>query len=239
MHKLFRSLVMALVMTGAVSVASAGELIVRIADGRATVIARDVPVSQILAEWARAGSTRVVNGERLTGGPLTLELVDIPEKEALDILLRSAAGYMAAPRPEPLAGASLYDRVVILATSQPPTNPAPMAQPFNRPMLQQVVPQTPPEDDQGEPVEMVVPPPGMNAPIMTFPGQPGMTPSDTPGMPQPPVTSPRPGVLPQQPQPTQVVPYTPAGTPYTPPAVAPVPGQPSATWPGARPEGGP
>ena len=29
---------------------------------------------QILAEWARVGRTHVVNAERMTGGPLTLQL---------------------------------------------------------------------------------------------------------------------------------------------------------------------
>ena len=77
--------------------AAAGELSVKIANGRATVIAKDVPVRQILAEWAKVGETKVVGAERQPGGPVTLELVDVPEKEALDLLLRTAAGYIAAP----------------------------------------------------------------------------------------------------------------------------------------------
>lgn len=254
MPNLFRSALAVLLVAAVPSLASAGELVVRIADGRATVIARDVTVAQILSEWARVGSTRVVNGEKLFGGPVTIELVDMPEKQALDILLRSAAGYMTAPRPEPLAGASLYDRVVILATSQAPVNPPPVQQPFNRQVIQQMVPQPPAPaeygvvDDQGNPVADPgqMPPPGMIQP-MPYPAPP-MNPGQTPAMPQGPVTSPTPGQLPQQPQPTPLMPYTPAGVPNpTPPAsnapaggpfMVPPPGVPSPTWP-ARPEGGP
>jgi hypothetical protein len=205
-------------------VVSAGELEVRIADGRATVIARDVTVAQILSEWARVGNTRVVNGEKLLGAPLTLELVDMPEKQVLDILLRSAAGYMTAPRADGVAGTSLYDRVVILATSQAPVNPPPVAQPFNRPFIQQAVPQPAfPQDvmmdDQGNPVfdpnvaqPGMVPPPGMLPPPGMVPATPYQVPAGpqrVPGVPQGPVTSPTPGQLPQQPQPTPLMPYTP------------------------------
>ena len=54
----------------------------------------------------------------MTGTPLTLKLVNVPERQALDIILRSVAGYMAAPRlASATPGASAYDRIVILPTS--------------------------------------------------------------------------------------------------------------------------
>ena len=134
MRKQILCLVCGLAFLGTAAAAAAGELSVKIADGRATVIAKDVPVRQILAEWAKVGATKVVGAERLPGGPVTLELVDVPEKEALDILLRTAAGYIAAPRPAEVAGASQYDRVIIMATSRPPAATASMAPPpFGRP----------------------------------------------------------------------------------------------------------
>ena len=68
------------------------------ANGRVTLIAHDVTVREILAEWARVGQARIVNGEKLTGGPVTIELTDVPEARALDTVLRSAAGYVMAPR---------------------------------------------------------------------------------------------------------------------------------------------
>ena len=56
--------------------------------------------------------------EKLAGSPLTLELIDVPEKQALEILLRSVAGYIAAPRAV-MASASVsrFDRLALLPTS--------------------------------------------------------------------------------------------------------------------------
>jgi hypothetical protein len=234
-------LVFGLATVGIASAAVAGELSVKIANGRATVIAKDVPVRQILAEWGRVGDTKVVNAEKVVGGPVTLELIDVPEKEALDILLRTAAGYMAAPRPANLAGASQFDRVIILATSRPPAANASMTPPpFGRPGVQQIM-QPPPDDDDGEPSDQGVPPPvmGPNGPIQqVFPGPAGgpngqapanmppgsfpvpMGPNGVPvvgpnGVPvQPPTTAPRPGMLPAQPQQSfPPNPYSPSGRP--------------------------
>jgi hypothetical protein len=101
------------------------QLTLAIQDGRVTLEAKNVPARQILAEWARVGGTRVVGAEKLTGAPLTLKIVDMPERQALDIVLRNAAGYMAAPRQASSpAGASTYDRILILATSTAPASPA-------------------------------------------------------------------------------------------------------------------
>jgi hypothetical protein len=235
MQKLFRCLFFAVAVAGVAAVADAGELTVKIADGRATVIARDVPVRQILAEWARVGNTKIVHAEKLTGGPISLELVDVPEKDALDILLRSAAGYLAAPRPDAtVAGASQFDRVIILATSRPPAPTASVPAPFNiaRPALTQMPPQAPPDDvdpgDQGPngpngpPPGMQGPPPapGMQTPGMPFPPPGVQGPNANPNVPnQQPVTSPRPGMLPQPPQ-QQVPP-----NPYA-PGVKPIPNRP-------------
>ena len=69
-----------------------------IRDGRVSLVAKDATVRQILTEWARVGQTKIVNVERIPGGPITLELKDVPEQEALEVLLRSVSGYMAAPR---------------------------------------------------------------------------------------------------------------------------------------------
>src|SRR3954454_14860541 len=117
--------------------AAAGELHLSISNGLVTLIAHDVTVREILAEWARVGQAKIVNGEKLSGGPVTIELTDVPEARALDTVLRSAAGYVMAPRTAGAPGASLYDRILILATSRapaaPPSNPAPFA---NRPMPQ-------------------------------------------------------------------------------------------------------
>ena len=108
--------------------ASAAELRLEIGDGYVTLVATDTPLRQILAEWARVGGTRIVNAERIAGPPVTIQLQRVPEQEALAVLLRSAAGYLAAPRRSDSAGASVYESVMILATSTPPAAaPAPAA----------------------------------------------------------------------------------------------------------------
>jgi hypothetical protein len=89
-------------------------------DGRVTIIAHNVPLRDILAEWSRVGQTRIVNADKLEGPPLTLQLVNQTERDALDILLRSAAGYIAASRPADRPGKSNFDRITILASSRAP-----------------------------------------------------------------------------------------------------------------------
>src|SRR5947208_2417527 len=92
------------------------EVHLTIQNGRVTLIAKDATLRQILTEWARVGQTRIVNGERVPGGALTLQLTDVPELQALDILLRSLSGYVAAPRAAAVANASQFDRILIIPT---------------------------------------------------------------------------------------------------------------------------
>lgn len=192
-------------------VAAPGDLKLTMQDGRVTLIAENVPVRQILQEWSRIGQTRIVNAEKLTGPALTVQLVNMPEREALDIVLRSAAGYIAAPRPVALAGAATFDRITILATSRAPAATASAAPPvptFQRPPN--------PIDDGDEPINVQMPAQQPQNPVTAqFPGMPPQ-PQPQPGQNVPatatqpgPLTSPRPGALPQ-PQPTQMPnPYQP------------------------------
>jgi hypothetical protein len=98
---------------------------VSFADGRVTIIADQVPLRAILDEWSKLGDTEFVNSDADTGSlqlaaqPLQIQLVDVPEADALRILLRDVAGFIAAPRPGPLAGTSQYGRVLVMATSRP------------------------------------------------------------------------------------------------------------------------
>lgn len=97
----------------------AAGLTLSLQNGLVSLDAQDVTVRQILTEWARIGRTRIVNVERITGGPITLKFDDIPEKQALGIVLRSVPGYMALPRAIPVADASLYDSILVMATTTP------------------------------------------------------------------------------------------------------------------------
>jgi hypothetical protein len=99
----------------------------RFSNGLVSLRAQNAPLRAILAEWSRLGGTTIVNGERVTGAPITLELTDVPERQALDIVLRTVAGYMLGPRPAGSTGASAFDRIMILPTSVAPRNPPPPA----------------------------------------------------------------------------------------------------------------
>lgn len=96
--------------------ALAGDLKLTIRDGRVTLDARDVTVREILAEWARIGHTNIIDGQRVPGGPVTLQLDSVSERQALDVLLRSVAGYIAAPRAQAMADGSSFDRIVVMPT---------------------------------------------------------------------------------------------------------------------------
>ncbi len=113
--------------------ASAQSIKLEFQDGRVNLTAQNAPVRAILAEWTRLGGTNIVNGDRVTGAPLTLELQGVSERQALDIVLRGVAGYMIAARELPGRGASKFDRVMILPTSSAPrpttTNTASFAPP--------------------------------------------------------------------------------------------------------------
>src|SRR5262245_26132939 len=81
-----------------VAPASAAELTLTMQDGRVTIVADNVPLRQILQEWARVGQTQIVNIDKLAGQTVSLQIINATEREALDVLLRSANGYIAAPR---------------------------------------------------------------------------------------------------------------------------------------------
>jgi hypothetical protein len=194
-----------------------------------TLSASNATVSQILAEWARIGQTRIINGEKVTGAPLTIELADVPEAEALDILLRSTGGYLLAPRATAVSTASRFDRILIVPTTSgtrapaSPPSPVPQAIPqprFNPPLQQDdndvqddqagrfnVVPQPPVRRAAPvpPPVMMQNPPAMQNAPVMSFGTRPAATPTPgaptgTPaGVPVPGMMVPAPAAAPAQP----------------------------------------
>jgi hypothetical protein len=208
------------VVAAAAFVASPAHADVRVsmANGRVTVVATDATPRQILEEWARIGQTRIVNADRLIGPPMSLELQDVPEAQALDTLLRSASGYVAAPRADDLPNASQFDRIFILATSSPARpaaappaaqGPAPAPAPFRPPVF--------PSGGDSPPAEQQIAQP---------PAQPGAV------APRPPVFTTFPQPQPIPPRPAEVQPPAATGNQVGGPAM------PSAT-PGAAPQGAP
>jgi hypothetical protein len=133
MRFFFRTTALAVLGWLAAVPAARAEVQLSLRNGRVTIVARNATVRQILAEWARVGKTKIVNAERVPGAPLTLELKDVPESEALDVLLRNLSGYITAPRVTLApADASVYDSIAVMPTTAPvarATAPAPFSPP--------------------------------------------------------------------------------------------------------------
>jgi len=223
--KLLRGVLVASMAFGLSTAAFAGDLKVSMQNGRVTVIADNVPLRQIMTEWARVGQSKILNIDKINGPAVSLQLVDMPEKDALDILLRSASGYIAAPRPEMVANASMYDRITIMATSRAPAAvaSAPNVPTFQRP---------PQQIDEGDEPINVIPNQPQNPVVGSYPGMPpapnGVQPNvqmppvqSQPGMPTAPRTLSQPGMLPAAPQVPPGVP-----NPYQPQVIRPGPGGP-------------
>jgi hypothetical protein len=110
-----------------------------IRDGHVWLKTDRATTADILAEWARVGHTQIVNAEAPPAIPVTVELRDVPELDALGVITRSTGGFMTVSRPDggadDGANVSRFSRVVILASArgstdrEPPTPPAPVYAP--------------------------------------------------------------------------------------------------------------
>ncbi len=133
----------------------AQQLTLKMHEGRVSVTAVNVPLRQVLTEWARVGGVTIVNADKVAGPLVTLTLPDVTERQALDALLRGVSGYMLAARPAGRPGASAYDRILILPTSAAPppvraSGPAPRPMPA-QPMAMQNDDDEPSSADDTEP----------------------------------------------------------------------------------------
>lgn len=227
-----RSLILAAYALLAFAPAARADVQVALRNGRVTLVAKDATLRQILTEWARVGKLKIVNLERIPGGPVTLELHDVPEGEALDILLRSLSGYIAAPRSTMVTDASVYDSISVMPTiAAAPARTAasaPPPAPFSPPGAF-----IPNDDDQNgqQPVR-----PPVFAP---FPAQPSPQPGNPNNVVRPVLPVVRPGIVPPQPgaNPNELPPQFPTQPQFqSPPSTFPgspaVPGPAGVSTPG-------
>jgi hypothetical protein len=156
--------------------AALADVHVTMQNGRVSVVAKDATIRQILTEWARVGQTKIVNVEQIPGGPITIELTNVPESQALEVLLRPMSGYIAAPRAVEAANLSRYDRVIVmptLASARPPVSSTPppvFQQPQPQPQPQYTPPPVADDDaDDEQPAPNVQVPPGRGPVFNTFP----------------------------------------------------------------------
>jgi hypothetical protein len=80
------------------------------------------PLRTVLQEWARVGRARIVNAESVTVTLEQIELVNVPEQQALSVLLREVSGYAIGEREALSSGPSRFDRIMLLPRSTSATN---------------------------------------------------------------------------------------------------------------------
>jgi hypothetical protein len=188
-------------------------------DGLVSISATQATLTEILDAWERVGHTTIVNREKIARTPLTINLTDVPETQALALLLRSVSGYIALPRAAAQPDQSRFAQIVIMATptAAAPTAAAPAAvavQPpppavFARPSQPMPAPavtrlydangQPVPDDQDGAPAGASAAPSGFSrgdsppvAPQQQ--GPPPIIPSATPAAP-PTTSTPAPGMI--------------------------------------------
>lgn len=231
-----RTLAAAVLATCSIQTADAQTLSLAFDAGRVSLSAQGVPLRQILVEWARLGGATIVNGEDVTGPPVTLLLEDVPERQALDILLRGVAGYILVPRAAEAASAAAFDRIVIVATSAaprvtapPPGFQAPRPVQVARPDQSADEPPVDPTDGAPEPADSIAPEPRPNTGVREVP----VIPRPFDGVPQGEAPQPTPGGT----APSPANPFgLPFGTTSRPGVITPAPQQPN---PNVRPDPGP
>lgn len=204
--------VAAAALTAVMAVAATASASVQLAirDNRVWLTAERATIAEILAEWSRVGATQMVNMERVSSPPLTLDLRGVPELDALDVIMRSAGGFVAVSRAAGAgsAGLSRFSRLVLVpaaaggSTRAPVLTAAPPAPPVTvrAPLLTESGAQRligadgqPVPDDQDD----APPPPQQPAPPVVRPDGGSMPPgfSEPPGAARP-AGAPRPGMIP-------------------------------------------
>ena len=105
-------------------------------EGQVTIIASEVPLDEILAEWSRLGNTTFINADGISSRLISVALIDVAEAKALDVLLSEVAGYLFAPRPLRKIGTSVYDPIFLMPPDNANTLRAPPLAPSSARSLQ-------------------------------------------------------------------------------------------------------
>ena len=174
--------------------------------GNVSLLASNVTVREILAEWTRIGGSRFLNVERLTGAPLQIpvQFDRQPEGDVLASLLAGMSGYILGPKMVGMAGTSRFGTVVIQATSTATTSTSySPGNNFNNATAPPPVTRSNPDDE----IPPVTPPNSpAGAPAATNPNQGPRSNAPSVGVPANPV------IVPIGPAPAPTTPTTPGTT---------------------------
>ena len=132
-----------------------------------SLVAQNVTVREILMEWSRLSGCVFVNADRLMGGPIAVpfQFEKQPQRVVLEALLRGAAGIIATPRRAGVAGATDYEVVYILATSNPTASAYSGMSNVQAPIINEEIPPIPAIREEQQPAQ----PPPANKPTIGGP----------------------------------------------------------------------
>jgi hypothetical protein len=106
-------------MTSTFAYAQAAPVRVAFADGLVTLVANDTLLTDVLAEWSRAGGTEIIGADQLPVVRVTVSMPGVAERDAIDAVLGPIAGYITAARFDVPAGSSQIRRLQIVRKSSP------------------------------------------------------------------------------------------------------------------------
>jgi len=111
-------LVLATMLVATHAAAQSAPVSIQFQNGNVTVrTTARTPLRTVLQEWARVGRARIVNAESVTVTLEQIELVNVPEQQALAVLLREVSGYAVGEREVLSSGPSRFDRIMLLPRS--------------------------------------------------------------------------------------------------------------------------
>jgi len=167
--RLFSAAVLAVGASLAAASPVSADVQIAMRDGRVSIAAKDATIGQILSEWAKIGRTTVVNIEKLPGERVTLELTDVNEAQALELLLRRLTGYVVTARNAAAPDASAFDRIIIVPASMMTAAQAPQPSPTRSAPVPMDLPVYPPHEPSADPAAPQQAEPPAAAPTVVAP----------------------------------------------------------------------
>lgn len=105
--------------------AAAQEFELSVERGLVTVRANDARLDDLLRRWSEITGLAVVSKGDISGIRLTLELSSVPERQALDLILRGVAGYVIGELRDPSTGLGAIATLIVVGQGTTPGQVAP------------------------------------------------------------------------------------------------------------------
>jgi len=122
-RRCLRLCALAVVLWPAGTAAQESHVSVSVGEEGVTLKADNARLRDVLAEWARVGGFRLLDYDTLDTRTVTLQLEKVPEREALNILLRDIGGYVLGARGAGDSGRSQFGSLLVVSGSAPSPRP--------------------------------------------------------------------------------------------------------------------